>query len=131
MAPSSKPYKHRGKVAFLVIVGVLGGVYYLYQHVAPKIRTDQRVKHHARLLCHPPDKGFRKGVDGWGVTLKYVTEEIEDPYATKCTVTSAGRDGEFGTEDDIVAVNHDYHKTKIVAESLKNGAKSLWKSIIE
>ena len=128
-----KKCKNCGKIWFVAIIGTIVGIYYLHQYMAPKVRTEQRVEHHARLLCHPPKDGFRKGLDGWGIPMRYATEEIEDPFATKCTVTSAGRDGEFDTGDDLVAVNHNYHKAKIVGDwagnKLKDGAKGLWNAI--
>jgi len=127
---SSGKCNHCGKVVFIVIVFVICFGYFAYQYAAPKIETINLIEKHSKLLCHPPEDGFRQALDGWDVPLRYNKEEIDDPLATKCTVTSAGRDNKFDTDDDQYHISYDIHKAKIVGKWAKETAKDVWKGII-
>ena len=94
----------------------------------PVWQTEEVVAEEAKWLCHGkqgkhPGEIHPMKIDAWDVTLQYHTEESEDPIATLCTVTSAGRDGEFGTDDDIIGENINYHKTKIISKWAGSKAK--------
>lgn len=110
---------HCGKIAFVVIVAIIAGLIY----IQPQWATENTVARHAKSLCHRAD--FKpNGVDSWDIPLAYKTEEVEEPLATKCTVTSAGRDGEFITDDDIVSVDFDMHVSRSVGKWAGEKAKS-------
>lgn len=131
-ADSNTTCKHCGKIAFLVIVGVVVGVVYFW----PVMQTQQLVAEQAKHLCHGVEKKhpfnrLRREMDAWDVTLDYQRVSIEDPISTKCIVTSAGRDQEFGTGDDIIGENVDYHKTKIVSKWLGTKASDAVEGFVD
>lgn len=114
-------------IIILVVVIIVGVSIY----TKPVRDTEKLVDQYARALCHGDADQDAYVTDYFDNELLVVVEEIENPYATRCTVQSAGRDGQPYTKDDIIAVNHDYHKTKIVSEwageTAKEAVKGFWK----
>ena len=123
---SKSSCRHCGKIAFLVIAGIVGAVIYFQ----PQLASENIVKAEAKSLCHD-DNFVAEGKDTWDNDLQYATKEIQDPIATECTVTSAGRDGKFGTSDDIIAQNRNLHVSKIVGKEIGAGAKQFFKGVMD
>lgn len=69
--------------------------------------------------------------DGWGKQIK--TEKIDTPYAIGFIAISSGRDGLFGTQDDLRAERIDLNKTKLVGkyagERVKRMAGGFWEGL--
>ena len=120
--------KHCGKIAFLVVAAIVAGMIY----IQPQWGTEEVVKKEARLYCHETDY-TGAGKDSWDNDLRYEIQEIENEktIASECTVTSAGRDGKFGTGDDIVATDRNIHVAKVVAREVGEGTKQFFKGLID
>lgn len=119
--------RHCGKVAFLVIAGIIGGVVYMmpkWETEAAISDTEEIVATAARTACAAEDDVYDKVADAWDTTLQYTKTEIEEPViATVCTVVSAGPDGKFETGDDISIEARNLHKAKMAGKWTKQKLK--------
>ena len=120
-----------GWIFVAIIVIAVIAIIAVNVYMGPKWDTEELTKQYAHELCHGDADPDAYVTDYFDNELLVVVEEIEEPYATRCTVQSAGRDGIPYTEDDINAINHDYHKTKIISEwaggKAKEALRSFWK----
>ena len=116
----TKKCNHCGKIAFTVFAVIVGLAIYMW----PSWDTTSATKREARALCSVED--YAGGaVDGWDNEMMYKTYEIEQPLATKCEVRSAGRDGEFHTDDDITYTAQNLHVMRSIGRAAGEGAKSM------
>lgn len=67
--------------------------------------------------------------DAWGKPVKY-ERTVDTKYVTY-RLTSAGKDGTFDTEDDIVAEAVDLNKSRIVGDWVGKKAQQGWKGLKE
>lgn len=116
---------HCGKIAFLVIAAIVVGLIYVWPAWSTKAIVQQEVTD----MCNGVEITPKQ--DGWGKDMEYKAEEITDPLATQCTVRSAGRDGQFNTEDDITKVDHNIHVAKSVGRWAGNRAADAAKGFME
>lgn len=119
----------------LVVLIILTIVFfvYVYPDWAKKSETQELVTVEAKHMCHGTNEEYTAGnaTDAWGLTLQYQSEEVADPLSTVCGVRSAGPDGLFDTNDDIVGMSRDLHKTEIVGKWMGDRAKKTVGSFID
>lgn len=69
--------------------------------------------------------------DGWGRDI--LTEKVSQPEVVAYGAISPGRDGILKTEDDIISVETDFNKTRIigkaVGERVKRAAGGFWEGL--
>jgi len=116
-----KRCNHCGKIAFIAIALPVGFILYMF----PVWETNGIVTDESKALCSTTDHPGNVN-DAWGNELVYKTYEIEQPLlATKCEVRSAGRDGEYMTDDDITLTSQNIHVTRSVGRAAGEKAKGM------
>lgn len=124
--------KHIGPVlAVIATIGLfslLGYMLYLDSFVQ-STRDIVRSTAHNRALEKLPEQCTLQQVDAWGRPLKY--ERAGTSMQIVHVVTSAGRDGEFGTEDDIVGHDVDTNLSRLAGKMIADQAKEFGKGLKE
>lgn len=106
-----------------VIFAVQGYRYYM----TPQWDTEELVKEEVKLLLKN-GKAEEKD-DAWGNTMVYHYEA--QPKVLTAIVVSNGRDGEFGTDDDIAELARDYNKSRIIGEWAGSKVKEGFKGFLD
>lgn len=114
-----KKCDHCGKIIFSVVVLVIVGIVSLHNYMSPKLDTDRILRTEAGMLC-ADENYIGSAADGWGNDLMYNATELEEPtLMRRCEVRSAGRDGEYFTEDDMTRVAQNIHVMRSVGKATK------------
>ena len=119
-------------VGLLLIAGVFTVVPSCADNVAAqKLCRQWCIQVLREAKAEPPEAGLYEGsldaIDPWGNQLdsNLVVEELSN----SAVVRSAGKDGTFGTGDDILFAETDVHIRKSLARGIEGGARSFGKGL--
>jgi hypothetical protein len=112
----------------LFLIGVLiiaiGG-YWKWNHDVQKARMDQAAIQALQTENIPPVKL----PDIWGNIMVYDYSVDDDKIVVK--VTSMGRDGQLGTDDDWIIEKADYNKSRLFGHYIGQRGKELLKGAVD
>ncbi len=107
----------KGQIAICVLVVLITAV--LINILVPQISTGTRLERAAvTAKVDDVDDGtcFEDITDWWGNEVCISRVNDREKNVVIYTAISAGRDGEFGTDDDLSKVRRDYNKSKIIGK---------------
>lgn len=123
------------KISLLIILFLVGIVFACWiseflSVLVKKNNTRKLVESEAKhyLSYINKDQEYAKKNDAWGRPLEYEGHVEEDCLISR--VKSAGPDGMFGSEDDVVFVCKDLNKSKIIGKwagkKIKEAGSGFW-----
>jgi len=118
---------HEKLFILIIVIASILIVCFTLDYYLPQWKTKKFVNSEAIRIKSCDMVGNVVGIDGWGNPVKY--GRLVDPKAVLYTVISAGRDGKFETEDDIVGQAIDLNKSRIVGEWLGKKGVQMVKGI--
>ena len=110
-------------VVFSAIIAIVTGVVYFRPVAVTKQAIASEMRH--GVLATERPSGELSTVDGWGRPLVYEVDVTEERIVH--VVASAGRDGKFGTDDDIVETKQDLNKSRLAGRYAKSRFKEFVK----
>lgn len=114
-------------LAVIIVLSMFVAIpYAIWNH--PVSKTEMILSSEVRELCRVGELA-QESNDHWGVNVSSDIRE-DGNGSIFCTVTSAGRDNEFGTDDDLVATAQYINKSRIAGNWLRNKGKEAIKGAI-
>ena len=112
-----------------IFLGLLIGVIVtIFTHKTEKTKKLTKEFVHS-VLAESTEPGSEIGPDAWGRQMKY--NRIVTPYYVTHIASSAGKDGVFGNDDDIIGTDTDHNVSKMAGNIVANQSKQFGKGLID
>jgi hypothetical protein len=133
MFPNEQYEKDKGgfQIFIAVIVGVALMIGIPLSCISDYLRKETlETEDTLRVLCRIPHDDLPNSTlitntDGWGRQLKF--ERSGNQYAITQTIISAGKDGQFGTKDDLKDFDTDFNKSRMIGAWVSSRSKEFMK----